>query len=63
MKIVLYVVAFALMIWALIEQTQNKANIYIQIIAIVVFFFVMKDLLNKTPSNFDSNKNDTPDDK
>ncbi|WKW45814.1 hypothetical protein P3875_08455 [Myroides sp. JBRI-B21084] len=63
MKIVLYIVAFALMIWALIEQTQNKPNIYIQIVAIVVFFFVMKDLLNKTPSNFDANKNDSPDDK
>ncbi|UUV21074.1 hypothetical protein MG290_04130 [Flavobacterium sp. CBA20B-1] len=59
MKIILYVVAFALMIWALVEQTLAKPNLYVQIIAIIVFFFVMKDLLNKTPSNFDKDNNDT----
>lgn len=57
MKFIIYLVAFALMIWALIEQTNSQPNIYIQIIAVAVFFFLMMYLMNKTPSNSDKNNN------
>jgi len=53
MKIILIIGAFALMIWALIEQTKEKPNIYIQVIAVIIFFFFMRNLMNKTPSNFE----------
>lgn len=58
MKIFIYIVAFALMIWALMEQTKTQPNLYVQITAVVVFFFLIMNLMNKTPSNFDK-KNDT----
>lgn len=55
MKSLIYFAGFGLMIWALIEQTREKPNIYIQIVAVVIFFFMMRNLMNKTPSNFDQN--------
>ena len=53
MKFLIYIAAFVLMFWALIEQTQEQPNIYIQIIAVIVFFLLMMYLMNKTPSNSD----------
>ncbi|HLW42390.1 MAG TPA: hypothetical protein VKY82_08495 [Flavobacterium sp.] len=49
-----------LMIWALIEQTKDQPDIIVQIAAVLVFFYVMMRLMNKTPSNFkeDSNTDD-----
>lgn len=58
MKILLYIVAFGVMIWALIEQTKTHPNIYIQIIAVIIFFFLMRNLMSKTPSNADEQNND-----
>lgn len=55
MKSLIYFAGFGLMIWALIEQTRENPNIYIQIGAVVVFFFMMRNLMNKTPSNFEQN--------
>ena len=54
MKILLYLAAFGLMIYALIEQTKEQPNIYIQVIAVAVFFVLMQNLMNKTPSNFEN---------
>jgi len=56
MKFIVYLAAFALMFWALMEQTNDQPNLYIQIISVLVFFFLMMYLMNKTPSN--NNKND-----
>ena len=58
MKSIIYLAGFVLMIWALIEQTREKPNVFIQIFAVVVFFFMMMKLMNKTPSNFDKNQED-----
>jgi len=55
MKILLYIIAFGLMFWALIEQTKSQPNIYIQIIAVVVFFFLMRNLMSKIPSADEQN--------
>lgn len=57
MKILLYLAAFGLMIYALIEQTKEQPNIYIQVIAVAVFFVLMRNLMNKTPSNFENKPN------
>lgn len=58
MKILLYLGAFGLMIYALMEQTKEHPNIYIQIIAVAVFFVLMRNLMDKTPGKFDSNHKD-----
>ena len=58
MKSIIYLAGFVLMIWALIEQTREKPTVFIQIFAVVVFFFMMMKLMNKTPSNFDKNQED-----
>lgn len=57
MKYIFYFIAFGLMLWALIEQTTKKPNIYIQIIAVAVFFYLMMRLTDKTPSKFNDNDN------
>ena len=58
MKFLIYIVVFGLMFWALVEQTKDQPNIYIQIIAVAVFFFLMMYLMNKTSSNSDKNNNE-----
>lgn len=60
MKYLFYFLGAGLMIWALIEQTKDQPNIIVQIAAVLVFFYVMMRLMNKTPSNFkeDSNTDD-----
>ncbi len=57
MKFLIYIAVFGLMFWALVEQTKSHPNIYIQIVAVLVFFFLMMYLMNKTPSNSDKNNN------
>lgn len=57
MKSFLYLACFGLMIYALIEQTREHPNIYIQVIAVAVFFILIGYLMNKTPSNFDNKSN------
>lgn len=57
MKFLIYIAVFGLMFWALIEQTKDQPNIFIQIVAVAVFFFLMMYLMNKTPSNSDKNNN------
>ena len=57
MKFLIYIAVFGLMFWALVEQNKSQPNIYIQIVAVLVFFFLMMYLMNKTPSNSDKNNN------
>lgn len=57
MKFLIYIAVFGLMFWALIEQTKDQPNIFFQIVAVAVFFFLMMYLMNKTPSNSDKNNN------
>jgi len=57
MKNLLYFFSFGIMIWALIEQTKDKPNINIQIIAVVVFFFLMMRIMNKTPGKSEEQQN------
>lgn len=60
MKYLFYFLGAGLMIWALIEQTKDQPDIIVQIAAVLVFFYFMMRLMNKTPSNFkeDSNTDD-----
>ncbi len=58
MKFLIYIAVFGLMFWALVEQTKSQPNIYIQIIAVLVFFFLMMYLMNKTPSNSNKDNNE-----
>lgn len=63
MKTILWLLAFALMIWAVIEQTRPEPNLYVQIAGVVAFFFAMYQLSQRTPSekekqNVDKNEND-----
>ncbi|WP_277631976.1 hypothetical protein [Avrilella dinanensis] len=50
MKTFLWLAAFALMIWAVVEQTRPEPNLYVQIAGIVAFFFAMYSLSQRTPS-------------
>ena len=43
---------------AFYEQSKDKANIYIEIIAIVIFMYGMLQLSAKTPSKNDDNLDD-----
>lgn len=61
MKYLLYIIAFVLMLWALIEQTADKPNIYVQIAAVIVFFYLMMKLMDKAPSKFEEQPNDSQD--
>lgn len=58
MKFLIYIAVFGLMFWALVEQTKSQPNIYIQIVAVLVFFFLMMYLMNKTPSNFNKDNDE-----
>lgn len=51
MKYLVYLLGFGLMLWALIEQTKEQPSIYLQIVAVVVFFLLMMRLMGKIPSN------------
>lgn len=59
MKYALGILAVGLMIWALIEQTYAHPNIWVQISAVIVFFYVMMRLMDKTPGKFDKEQEDT----
>lgn len=59
MKYALGILAVGLMIWALIEQTYAHPNIWVQIPAVIVFFYVMMRLMDKTPGKFDKEQEDT----
>ncbi|HLW62722.1 MAG TPA: hypothetical protein VKY33_04905 [Flavobacterium sp.] len=61
MKYLFYFLGFGLMIWALIEQTKDQPNIFIQMAAVLVFFYIMMRLMNKTPSNFKEDSNSEED--
>ena len=63
MKTILWLLAFALMIWAVIEHTRPEPNLYVQIAGVAAFFFAMYQLSQRTPSekekqNVDKNEND-----
>lgn len=50
-KIVFVLATLGFMFWAFWEQTQEKPNVWIQIIAVVLFFTAMSRLSRKTVSN------------
>ncbi len=54
MKTFLWFVAFALMVWAVIEQSKPQPNLYIQVAGVVGFFFAMYQLSQRTSSEQDS---------
>lgn len=58
MKYLFYLAAFGLMLWTLVEQTREHPNVYIQIVAVIVFFFAMMRLMNQTPSNYNKKENE-----
>ncbi len=58
MSKILWLIGFGLMIWCLIDYQNGTPNLYVQILAVVVFFVAMMRLSNKTSSNFDKNNQD-----
>lgn len=59
MKYVLYLLGIGLLIWALIEQANEKPNLYVQIAAVIVFFIAMMKLMDKAPSKNDQEDSST----
>lgn len=50
MKYVLGSIASALMIWCLLDKENQEYKVYVQVVALFLFFYVMMRLMNKTPS-------------
>lgn len=50
MKTIFIIVMFGMGGWGLYEQTQPHPNIWIQVIAVVIFFYGMMRLMAKVPS-------------
>jgi len=57
MKYILGIIASALMIWSLLDKDNGEYKVYIQVIAVVLFFYVMMRLMDKTPSKNDKSEN------
>lgn len=58
MKKLLIPIMIVAIVIAFYEQSKENANVYIQIIAIVIFMFGMMKLSAKTPSKNDDNLDD-----
>lgn len=59
MKYILGIVATLLMIWSLLDKEKQDYKVYVQVIAVALFFFVMMQLMDKMPSKKEeSNKDD-----
>lgn len=58
MKYILGIIATALMIWSLLDKSHTEFKIYAQIVGVILFFYVMMRLMDKTPSNFDKKEED-----
>lgn len=54
----LYIVGFALIAYAILEQTQEKPNVFVQILAVIFFFGLMMRLTQKTTYNSDNKDKD-----
>lgn len=50
MKKLLIPIMFVAIIIALYEQSKDKANIYIQVVAVIIFMYGMMRLSSKVPS-------------
>ncbi|MHC5353862.1 hypothetical protein ACYSNX_06730 [Myroides sp. LJL115] len=50
-KIIYVVIAIVFMIWALTQQANGNAQIWVQVVAVVLFFGLMARLMSKTPTN------------
>ncbi|MTG97856.1 MULTISPECIES: hypothetical protein [Myroides] len=51
MKIIFVVVTLGVMGWAFFEQTKEQPNVWIQIVAVILFFAAMSRLTRRTASN------------
>lgn len=56
MKKFLIPIMFVAILIALYEQSKDKANIYIQIVAVVIFMYGMMRLSSKVPSKNQDNQ-------
>lgn len=57
LKYILAIVATSLMIWSLLDKENQDYKVYVQVVAVALFFFVMMRLMDKMPSkNEESNK-------
>lgn len=56
MKYILGILASILMIWSLLDKENNQYKVYIQVLAVGLFFYIMMRLMNKTPSKYDQKK-------
>ena len=50
MKYILGIIGTGLIIWSLLDKEESESKIYIQVVAVIVFFYVMMRLMDKTPS-------------
>ena len=49
MKTIYILLFFIMGAWGLYEQTQPEPNIWIQIVAVIIFFYGMMKLMSKVP--------------
>jgi len=56
MKYVLGIIATALMIWSLLDKENPEYKIYVQVVAVALFFYVMMQLMDKMPSKKDESQ-------
>lgn len=50
-KIVYIVIAVLFMVWALAQRANGNVQIWVQVVAVGLFFALMAKLMSKTPSN------------
>jgi len=59
MKYILGIIATILMIWSMLEKNNPSYKVYVQGVAVALFFYLMMQLMNKTPSKHEeSDKQD-----
>ncbi len=56
-KYIYVVIAVVFMIWALSQQANGNAQIWVQVVAVALFFGLMATLMSKTTSNNPSLQN------
>ena len=59
MKYIIGIIATCFMIWSLLDKENQDYKVYVQVVAVALFFFVMMRLMDKLPSKKEeSNKED-----
>jgi len=54
MKYILGIIGTSIIIWSLLDKQESEYKIYIQVLGVILFFYVMMQLMDKTPSKNES---------